>query len=142
MQFLAKRCAHAGDARMFDTGTMAAVKSAETRAGMLTKSLRITHVLWATNEYLSISGKRETDQCPLCGKDRDTNAHLKGHCQDDSVKSIRARMVSDVASEVQKELGECMPDAAWQAVAALWSTESLTTAFPDTSADLPDRDQM
>ena len=49
------------------------------------------------------------------------------------MKSIRARMVSDVASEVQKELGECMPDAAWQAVAALWSTESLTTAFPDTA---------
>ena len=42
-------------------------------------------------------------------------------------------MVSDVASEVQKDLGECMPDAAWQAVAALWSTESLTTAFPDTA---------
>ena len=29
MQFLAKRCAHAGDARMLDTGIMAAVKSAE-----------------------------------------------------------------------------------------------------------------
>ena len=65
---------------------MAAVKSAETRAGMLTTTLRITHVLWATNEYLSASGKRETDQCPLCGKDRETNAHLKGHCQDDSTQ--------------------------------------------------------
>ena len=84
MQFLAKRCAHAGDARMLDTGIMAAVKSAETRAGMLTKILRITLVLWATNEYISASGKRETDQCPLCGKYRETNAHLKGHCQDDS----------------------------------------------------------
>ena len=43
---------------------------------MLTKSRRISHVLWATNEYLSACGKRDTDQCPLCGSARETNDHL------------------------------------------------------------------
>ena len=131
MKFLAKRGANAGDELNLDTGIMAAVKSAETRAGMLTKSLRISHVLWATNEYLSACSKRDSDRCPLCGSARETNDHLKGQCQDEQLKEIRARMVTNIATEVEKELGDKMPDEAWQAVAALWSTESLTEAYPD-----------
>ena len=131
MQFLAKKCVNAGDETTLDTGIMAAVKGAETKAGMLTKSLRITHVLWATNEYLSACGKRDTDWCPLCGTARETNEHLKGQCQEEQVKRIRAQMVTDIATAVEQELGERMPDAAWQAVAALWSSGSFSEAYPD-----------
>ena len=100
---------------------------------MLTKSLRITHVLWATNEYLAGAGKRDTDKCPLCGADKETNAHLKGHCPDMSVKSIRTQMISDIAGAVESELGESMPEPAWQAIARMWSTESLGKAHPESS---------
>ena len=40
-------------------------------------------------------------------------------------------MVTDIANAVEKELGEHMPDAAWQAVTALWSSESFAEAYPD-----------
>ena len=43
MEFLSKRCAQAGDAAELDTHIMNSVRSAETQAGMLTKSPRITH---------------------------------------------------------------------------------------------------
>ena len=61
-------------------------KEREVRAGLLTKSLRITHALWATNEYLSAFGKRDTDKCPLCGASNETNGHLKAHCPEESVR--------------------------------------------------------
>ena len=116
---------------MIDLHLMKEIQRAETRAGLLTKSLRITHVLWATNEYLASTGKRETDKCPLCGKDGETNAHLKSHCPEASVKAIRSKMISDIASMVQEQLGESMPDEAWQAVANMWSQKRLEEAHPE-----------
>ena len=131
MEFLAKRCARKGDETLLDTKIMEEVRRAEARSGMLTKSLRITHVLWATNEYLSSAKKRDTNACPLCGEANETNGHLKAHCPEASVKGIRERMVTEIAEIVQDELGEHMPDAAWQAVAAQWSDSSLKQSHPE-----------
>ena len=133
LNFLAKRCTRRGDETLLDMNIMKSVRNAEVRAGLLTKSLRITHALWATNEYLSAFGKRDTDKCPLCGASNETNGHLKAHCPDESVKRIRERMVSAIAALVQNELGECMPDAAWQAIANQWNEKSLEVAYPEES---------
>ena len=133
MEFLAKRCARKGDETLLDTNIMDEVRRAEARSGMLTKSLRITHVLWATNEYLSAAKKRDTNACPLCGAANETNGHLKAHCPEASVKGIREQMVRDIAEIVQDELGDSMPDAAWQALAAQWSERSLARCHPETA---------
>ena len=133
-EFLAKRCARKGDVTLLDTNIMEEVRRAEARSGMLTKSLRITHVLWATNEYLSAAKKRDTDACPLCGAANETNRHLKAHCPEASVKRIREKMVTEIAEIVQEELGEHMPDAAWQAIAAQWSDSSLKQSNPETAS--------
>ena len=86
LEFLAKRCARRGDEALLDLNIMKSIRRAEARSGLLTKSLRITHALWATNEYMAASGKRDTDKCPLCGACNETNGHLKAHCPEDSVK--------------------------------------------------------
>ena len=40
-------------------------------------------------------------------------------------------MTSDIAALVQAQLGESMPDAAWQAVASMWSLKRLEDAHPE-----------
>jgi hypothetical protein len=131
MEFIAKICNSKGSAHQIDLSLLKEIKGAETRAGLLTKSLRITHVLWATNEYLAGTGKRESDQCPLCKAKGETNEHLKGHCPDPTIKAIRLQMTKDIAQTVQGRLKESMPDEVWQAIANMWSQESLTEAYPD-----------
>ena len=80
---------------------------------------------------MAASGKRDTDKCPLCGASNESNGHLKAHCPEDSVKRIRGRMVSAIAELVQNELGDSMPDPAWQAIADQWNEKSLKEAYPE-----------
>ena len=109
---------------------MKEIKSAETRTGMLTKSLRITHVLWATNEYLAHAGKREDTKCPLCSETGETNNHLKSTCPEETVKSLRNKMTTDIAALIQEQIGDHMPDEVWEALAAMWSQKRLREAHP------------
>ena len=131
LDFFDRKCNKGTGGQTIDRHVMKEIQRAETRAGLLTKSLRITHALWATNEYLSSAGKRESHKCPLCGKDGETSGHLKSHCPEETVTAIRNKMTSDIAALVQTELGESMPDVAWQAVADMWSQKTLREANPD-----------
>ena len=125
MEFIAKRCNSKESAHQIDLAVLKATKGAETRAGLLTKSLRITHVLWATNEYLAGNGRRESDQCPLCNAKGETNEHLKAHCQDPTIKAMRHKMTTDIAQIIQEKLSESMPDEVWKAIANMWTIKSI-----------------
>ena len=131
LDFFKRKCTKGTGAKAIDLQLMEEIHRAENRAGLLTKSLRITHALWATNEYLSNAGRRENNKCPLCGKSGETSAHLKSHCPESTVTAIRKKMTSDIAALVQAQLGESMPDAAWQAVASMWSLKRLEVAHPE-----------
>ena len=117
---------------------MKEIRNAEARTGMLTKSLRITHALWATNKYLAGAGKREKDECPLCHEAGETNDHLKAHCADPTITAIRSSMTNEIAAAVQERLGDRMPDEAWQMIANLWTVPSLRAAYPDERSVRPE----
>ena len=120
-----------------DTHIMEAAAAAETRAGLITKSLRITHVLWATNAYLNSCGRRESHNCPLCNKPNETNNHLKSVCSDDAIEGIRSKMILDISATIENDIGDSMPTEVWESIAALWSKDSLSRAFPPDDTPLP-----
>jgi hypothetical protein len=98
---------------------------------MLTKCLRITHILWATNDYLEARGKRDNAKCPLCGNNGENPNHLKAHCTESVVADIRAKMMTNIAADIEEALGDSMPEEAWQAMANLWTPQTLKSAYPD-----------
>jgi len=110
---------------------MKAIRAAESKAGMLTKCLRITHVLWATNNYLLARGKHDTGKCPLCDSDEEDSNHLKAHCPDQCVTEIRNQMVSDIADDIEAALGNKLPTEAWTEMTKLWTIETLKKAHSE-----------
>ena len=51
-------------------------------------------------------------------------------------------MISDIAGAVESELGESMPEPAWQAIARMWSTKSLGKGAPREQQPVPRRHQV
>jgi hypothetical protein len=98
---------------------------------MLTKCLRITHVLWATNDYLLARGKHDTGKCPLCDSDEENPNHLKAHCSDAVVTEIRNQMANDITADIEAALGDKLPTEAWTEMTKLWTIETLKKAHPD-----------
>ena len=130
-EFFKRKCDATGNSAQLDMGIMKAIRSAESRTGMLTKCLRITHILWATNDYLEARGKRDNGKCPLCGNNGENPNHLKAHCTESVVAEIRAKMMTNIAADIEDALGDSMPEEAWQAMANLWTPQTLKTAYPD-----------
>jgi hypothetical protein len=126
-----KRCEAGGKHTLLDMGIMKAIRAAESKAGMLTKCLRITHVLWATNNYLLARGKHDTGKCPLCDSDEEDSNHLKAHCPDQCVTEIRNQMVSDIADDIEAALGNKLPTEAWTEMTKLWTIETLKKAHSE-----------
>ena len=45
--------------------------------------------------------------------------------------SIREIMTTDIAKQIESQIGQSMPEEVWTAIANMWSQDRLREAYPD-----------
>ena len=104
------------------------LEKAEKRIGTLARNVKLVGIMLATNERLYQRAKGD-GKCEMCGKHRESQNHIMGHCTHPDIVAQRKRLIQKIHHIIDDKLGEIMPSEHWQIIQQIWTEESLQAAY-------------